>query len=78
MYKTCLEIICCKKKQGKTPTMGSIYRLDGVEELSVHRSATIGNINKKCSQSSCGSVGSIFFCVGNEEMHLMSEREAPP
>lgn len=33
---------------------------------------------KKRSQSSCDSVGSIFSCVGYEEMHLMRDREAAP
>lgn len=33
---------------------------------------------KKHSQSSCDSVGSIFSCVGYEEMHLTRDREAAP
>lgn len=34
--------------------------------------------NKKTPQSSCDSVGSIFSCVGYEEMHLTRDREAAP
>lgn len=33
---------------------------------------------KKRSQSSCDSVGSIFSCVWYEEMHLTRDREAAP
>lgn len=33
---------------------------------------------KKTPQSSCDSVGSIFSCVGYEEMHLTRDREAAP
>lgn len=78
MYKTCLEIICCKKNREKPPLWVAFIGLMGCKNYLFIDQQRLEIFLKKCSQSSCGSVGSIFFCVGNEEMHLMSEREAPP
>lgn len=77
MHKTCLEIICCKKNRGKT-SKGSIwcknYQFIDQQRLVILKKKE----QKKRSQSSCDSVGSIFSCVGYEEMHLTRDREAAP
>lgn len=81
MHKTCLEIICCKKNREKPLKVAFIslmgcknYQFIDQQRLVILKKKE----QKKRSQSSCDSVGSIFSCVGYEEMHLTRDREAAP
>lgn len=81
MHKTCLEIICCKKT-GEKPLKVAFISLMGCKNYQFIDQQWLVILKKKeqkkRSQSSCDSVGSIFSCVGYEEMHLMRDREAAP
>lgn len=70
MHKTCLEIICCKKTGKKTLKVAFIslmgcknYQFIDQQRLVILKKKE----QKKRSQSSCDSVGSIFSSVGYEE-----------
>lgn len=78
MHKTCLEIICCKKT-GEKPLKVAFISLMGCKNYQFIDQQRLVILKKKNrSQSSCDSVGSIFSCVGYEEMHLTRDREAAP
>lgn len=79
MHKTCLEIICCKKT-GKKPLKVAFISLMGCKNYQFIDQQQLVILKKKTKtpQSSCDSVGSIFSCVGYEEMHLTRDREAAP
>lgn len=79
MHKTCLEIICCKKTGKKTLKVAfiSLMGCKNYQFIDQQRLVILKK-NKKTPQSSCDSVGSIFSCVGYEEMHLTRDREAAP
>lgn len=78
MHKTCLEIICCKKNREKPLKVAFISLMGCKNYQFIDQQRLVILKKKKRSQSSCDSVGSIFSCVGYEEMHLMRDREAAP
>lgn len=78
MHKTCLEIICCKKTGKKTLKVAFISLMGCKNYQFIDQQRLVILKKKTRSQSSCDSVGSIFSCVGYEEMHLTRDREAAP